>query len=129
MGEEPWVIAANDLIDLWEPGAAKLGKREAVLLCQLLEKLGYGIEPDPRFGSPNLKREMPAVLFPLLAGDPSAPSPAYAVACRLLHLMAAVAKADGTVSAEEEALLRPTSSPSTSFIQASRHGCEHTGTG
>jgi uncharacterized tellurite resistance protein B-like protein len=104
-GEEPWVIAANDLIDLWEPGADKLGKREAVLLCQLLEKLERGIEPDPRFGSPNLKRGMPAVLFPLLAGDPSAPSPAYAVACRLLHLMAAVAKADGTVSAEEEALL------------------------
>jgi uncharacterized tellurite resistance protein B-like protein len=104
-GEERWVIAANDLIDLWEPGANKLGKKEAVLLCQLLEKLGYGIEPDPRFGSPNLKREMPAVLFPLLAGDPSAPSPAYAVACRLLHLMAAVARADGTVSAEEEALL------------------------
>jgi uncharacterized tellurite resistance protein B-like protein len=104
-GQEPWVIAANDLIDLWEPEANKLGKKEAVLLCQLLEKLGYGIEPDPRFGSPNLKREMPAALFPLLAGDPSAPSPAYAAACRLLHLMAAVARADGTVSAEEEALL------------------------
>jgi uncharacterized tellurite resistance protein B-like protein len=102
---EPRVIEANDLIDLWEPGADRLGKKDAVLLCQLLEKLGCGIEPDPRFGSPNLKREMPAVLFPLGAGDPRAPSPAYATASVLLHLMAAVAQADGTVSGEEEALL------------------------
>lgn len=99
------VIEANRLIDLWEPGADKLGKKDAVLLCQLLEKLGCGIEPDPRFGSPNLKREMPAVLFPLGDGDPRAPSPAYAAAGLLLHLMAAVAQADGTVSDEEEALL------------------------
>jgi uncharacterized tellurite resistance protein B-like protein len=99
------VIEANDLIDLWEPGADKLGKKDAVLLCQLLEKLGCGIEPDPRFGSPNLKREMPAVLFPLGDGDPRAPSPAYAAAGLLPHPMAAVAQADGTVSDEEEALL------------------------
>jgi len=103
--DEPRVIEANDLIDLWEPGADKLGKKDAVLLCQLLEKLGCGIEPDPRFGSPNLKREMPAVLFPLGDGDPRAPSPAYAAAGLLLHLMTAVAQADGTVSGEEEALL------------------------
>lgn len=103
--DETRVIEANNLIDLWEPGADKLGKKDAVLLCQLLEKLGCGIEPDPRFGSPNLKREMPAVLFPLGAGDPRAPSPAYATASVLLHLMAAVAQADGTVSGEEEALL------------------------
>jgi uncharacterized tellurite resistance protein B-like protein len=103
--DELRVIEANRLIELWEPGADKLGKKDAVLLCQLLEKLGCGIEPDPRFGSPNLKREMPAVLFPLADGDPRAPSPAYAAAGLLLHLMAAVAQADGTVSDEEEALL------------------------
>jgi uncharacterized tellurite resistance protein B-like protein len=103
--DAPRVIEANDLIDLWEPGADKLGKKDAVLLCQLLEKLGCGIEPDPRFGSPNLKRGMPAVLFPSGDGDPRAPSPAYAAAGVLLHLMAAVAQADGTVSDEEEAIL------------------------
>lgn len=104
-GKELRAIEANDLIDLWEPGADKLGKKDAVLLCQLIEKLGCGIEPDPRFGSPNLKREMPAVLFLLGDGDPRAPSPAYAAAGLLLHLMAAVAQADGTVSGEEEMLL------------------------
>lgn len=104
-GEEPWVLAADELIELWEPGAEKLGKKEAVLLCQLLEKLGYGFEPDPRFGSPNPKRGMPAVLFALKAGDPRAPSPAYATASLLLHLLAAVASADGVVSAEEKSLI------------------------
>jgi uncharacterized tellurite resistance protein B-like protein len=104
-GEEPWTLEASELIEIWEPGVEKLGKRETVLLCQLLEKLGYGLEPDPRFGGPNPKRGMPAVLFPLRAGDPRAPSPAYAAASLLLHLLAAVAAADGTVSAEEEALL------------------------
>lgn len=103
--DELRVVGANDLIDLWEPSADKLGKKDAVLLCQLLEKLGCGIEPDPRFGGPNLKRDMAAVLFPLSEGDPRAPSPAYAAAGLLLHLMAAVAQADGTVSGEEETLL------------------------
>lgn len=104
-GEEPWVCEANELIELWEPGAQKLGKKEAVLLCQLLEKLGYGLEPDPRFGSPNPKCGMPAVLFALQEGDPRAPSPAFAAASLLLHLLAAVASADGTLSPEEQGLL------------------------
>jgi uncharacterized tellurite resistance protein B-like protein len=103
--DERFDVESNELIDLWEPGADKLGKKDTVLLCQLLEKLEYGIEPDPRFGGPNLKREIPTVLFPLGDGDPRAPSPAYAAAALLLHLMAAVAQADGTVSTEEEALL------------------------
>jgi uncharacterized tellurite resistance protein B-like protein len=103
--DERFDVEADDLIDLWEPGAEKLGKKDTVLLCQLLEKLEYGIEPDPRFGGPNLKREIPTVLFSLSDGDPRAPSPAYAAAALLLHLMAAVAQSDGTVSIEEEAQL------------------------
>lgn len=104
-GEEPWLIEAAELIDLWSPGLDKLPKKEAVLIVQLLEKLGYGIEPDQRFGGPPLKRDTSAVLFSGQAGDPRAPSPAYAAASLLLHLLAAVAAADGTVSGEEEELL------------------------
>lgn len=102
---EPWVVGAEKLIDLWDEGAGKLTKKEATLLSQLVEKLGYGIEPDPRFGGAALKRGIPAVIFPVGAGDPRAPSPAYAAATLVLRLMAAVAAADGTVSSEEEALL------------------------
>lgn len=103
--EEPWAIDSTELIELWSPGAEKLSKKETVMAVQLLEKLGYGIEPDPRFGGPSLKREMTAVLFSAEEGDPRAPSPAYAAARLMLDLLTAVAAADGTVSAEEEAAL------------------------
>lgn len=104
-GEEPWLIEGAELIDLWFPEADKLPKKEAVMVAQLLEKLGYGIEPDPRFGGPPLKRETTAVVFPGQAGDPRAPSPAFAAASLLLHLLAAVATADGVVSEDEEEVL------------------------
>jgi tellurite resistance protein len=102
---EPWVLQAEELVDLWEEGAEKLTKKEATLLSQLVEKLGYGIEPDPRFGGTGLRRGIPAVIFPVGDGDPRAPSAAYAAATLVLRLMTAVAAADGTVSSEEEALL------------------------
>jgi uncharacterized tellurite resistance protein B-like protein len=103
--EDPWLIEGAELIDLWSPGSDKLPKKEAVMVAQLLEKLGYGIEPDQRFGGPALKRETLAVLFRGQAGDPRAPSPAYAAASLLLHLLAAVAAADGVVSEDEEGML------------------------
>jgi uncharacterized tellurite resistance protein B-like protein len=103
--EEPWLIEGAELIDLWSPGSDKLPKKEAVMVAQLLEKLGYGIEPDQRFGGPALKRETLAVLFRGQAGDPRAPSPAYAAASLLLHLLAAVAAADGVVNEDEEEML------------------------
>jgi uncharacterized tellurite resistance protein B-like protein len=103
--EEPWLIEGAELIDLWSPGSDKLPKKEAVMVAQLLEKLGYGIEPDQRFGGPALKREMLAVLFRGQVGDPRAPSPAYAAASLLLHLLAAVAAADGVVREDEEEML------------------------
>src|SRR6185437_13861418 len=99
---EPWLIEGAELIDLWSPESDKLPKKEAVMVAQLLEKLGYGIEPDQRFGGPALKRETLAVLFQGQAGDPRAPSPAYAAATLLLHLLTAVAAADGVVSEDEE---------------------------
>jgi uncharacterized tellurite resistance protein B-like protein len=104
-GDKPWAIDSTELIELWSPDAEKLSKKEAVMAAQLLEKLGYGIEPDPRFGGPSLKREMTAVLFSAENGDPRAPSPAYAAARLMLDLLTAVAAADGVVSAEEEAEL------------------------
>lgn len=104
-GEEPWLIEGAELIDLWSPEADKLPKKEAVMVVQLLEKLGYGIEPDQRFGGPPLKRGTLAALFRGEAGDPRAPSPAYAAASLLLHLLTAVAVADGVVSQDEQEML------------------------
>lgn len=88
-------------------GSGKLTKNEAVLLAQLLEKGGYGIEPDVRFGGPALAPEATVVLFRLAdsAANPS-PTPQYTATSALLHLAVAVAAADGTVSDAEQHHLR-----------------------
>lgn len=100
-GEAPWSFDLGELIELWSPGAEKLPKKESVMAIQLIEGLGYGVEPDQRFGGPSPRPGTKGVLFNSQDGDPRAPSPAYATASLLLHLQAAVAAADGTVSAEE----------------------------
>jgi uncharacterized tellurite resistance protein B-like protein len=104
--EQPWFFDQGELIELWSPGAEKLPKKEAVMANQMVEALGYAIEPDQRFGGPSPRPGTPAVLFEALEGDPRSPSPAYASASLLLHLMSAVAAADGTINAEEEELLK-----------------------
>jgi uncharacterized tellurite resistance protein B-like protein len=99
---EPWALDPGELIELFSPGAEKLPKKEAVMVMQLLEKLGYGLEPDQRFGGPALRRGEEAVLFELGAADPRTPSPAYATASLMLALLAAVAAADGVISPEAQ---------------------------
>lgn len=101
-GEPPWVIDAGALIEIWAGEEAKLAKKEAIAMAQLVEKLGCGIEPDPRFGGPAPAAGSPAVLFRAGSSDPKSPSPAYAAASLLLHLLAAVAAVDGSISPEEE---------------------------
>lgn len=105
-GKSTATVPAQVLLESWPTATAgKLSKSEAVGLVQTLEKLGYGMEPDPRMGGPVLGLEETAVLFPLLPESPTAPSPDYLAALATLHLAAAVASADGTVTAEETARL------------------------
>lgn len=68
----------------------------------VLEKLGYGCEPDPRVIPVSLTPEEPVVLFPLDADARALPGEAFAVAAFKLHLAALVVQGDGAVSAEEE---------------------------
>jgi uncharacterized tellurite resistance protein B-like protein len=83
-------------------GVGKLAKSEGVLLAQLLEKGGYGIEPDVRFGGAPLAPGGTAVLFKLPTGSVAVASPGYAAATVLLHLAVAISAADGTISESEE---------------------------
>jgi uncharacterized tellurite resistance protein B-like protein len=101
-GDRPWLLEANALLARWPGNKPKLPKQEAVSLVQLVEKLGYGMEPDVRFGGSAPMRDGIVVIFPAQEHDPRAPSPAYATAAMLLDLVAAVAAADGTVTTEEE---------------------------
>jgi uncharacterized tellurite resistance protein B-like protein len=97
------VMDADEVIALWPDATRpKMTKTEAVTLSQLFEKLGYGIEPDVRFGGPALEAGASAVLFQLPRDAPSAPSAAYSAAMLVLHLGVAVAYADDAVAADEE---------------------------
>lgn len=103
-GADAAPLAAAKLIERWPvatPG--KLGKPEAVALSLLLERLGYGAEPDVRFSG--IKPEAPGrvLLFRLGDGPPATPSPAYAAAATFLQFAVLVAAADGPLNAAEEA--------------------------
>jgi uncharacterized tellurite resistance protein B-like protein len=96
-------VEGSELLARWPSSAsARLKKAESVLLAQFLQKRGCGIEPDVRFGGPRLSGEAQVLLYQLIPGSPSAPSPAYVGATVLVHLAAAVAAADGTISDKEQ---------------------------
>ncbi len=106
-GGEPALVSAADLLGsspLFPSGA--LGKVEALAIAQLLAKLGYGIEPDVRFGGPVLDRDGSVAIFRLDPGAASAPTAEYAGASLLFHLGVAVAAADEVVEEEASMLFR-----------------------
>jgi tellurite resistance protein len=100
------LIHAKQLIELW-PSAKddRLTKKEATQLAQLLEKLGVGLEPDPRFGGKPLNDNGKAVLFKLPQNVPKTASKEYKSATILFHLAAIVSGADGTVDDSERLFL------------------------
>lgn len=87
----------------------KPGKRDMQGLAASLAVLGYGIEPDPVFGGRLPRQNEPLALFRssgdgTMDGAPAA-SDAYCNALLRLTLAVMVAGADGSVAAEERALL------------------------
>lgn len=101
-GEPSVELPGSELLDRWGScPTTKMPRADATLLARLLEKRGYGIEPDPRFGGPPLASDRPCVVFRLPETAPSAPSPAYAAATITLQLAVAVAAVDDDVSRKE----------------------------
>jgi uncharacterized tellurite resistance protein B-like protein len=99
-------LKAEELFAWIAPARAeKLTKKEMVVLAQLLAKLGYGLEPDVRFGGPSLRVGDWATVFRLAADAPTAASEAYLAATLLSDLFVAVAAADGTLGRDEYDLL------------------------
>jgi tellurite resistance protein len=95
-------IPGRDLVSRWPHATdGKLSRTEAVLLAQFLEKRGYGVEPDVRFGGPVLDGSGPACVFRLPQEAASTASSNYTGATLLLRLAATVAHADGVVCTEE----------------------------
>lgn len=94
----------------------RLTKPDATFLAYLLGHLGFGIEPDVRFGGQPIAAQRPAVLFRLegaAPGSDSTVSAAYSAATVLAQLAAAVngasaadGVADGNPSDRIASLLR-----------------------
>ena len=104
--DERILVSAEELIVYWEhESAERLSKKESVALAQVLERQGFGIEPDARFGGPSLKMQGKIAIFRLGKEAMATASREYGAATILLHLAAVVAAADGVVSEEEESHL------------------------
>lgn len=98
-----FAVSGAELIGHWTAERRdRLSKTEFVALTQVLEALGYGVEPDVRFGGPTLTAATIAMLFPIQASYPQTPSASYGAATLLLHLAAAVASSDGDITEAEE---------------------------
>ncbi|WP_282422139.1 TerB N-terminal domain-containing protein [Polyangium sp. 15x6] len=84
----------------------KRTKADFVTVAQLLQRRGYGLEPDVRFGGPLPDAEGSVVVFNLPTDAPTSPSPEYHAVALLMHLATVIAAADDDVSETEEKQLR-----------------------
>lgn len=100
------VVEAKTLLEIFSPlNQAKFQKSDALTIAQLCAKLGYGLEPDPRFTSDPIETDGKCVLFKAEGVLPSAPTEAYKTASLIMRLCATVVSADGTVTPAEEQIL------------------------
>ncbi len=96
-------LPARELLNLMDiTGDKALSKSDCVSIAQMLGILGYGIEPDIRFGDNRIEPAGKAVLFSLDENEPRTPGPSYKAASAALHLATAICAADGSVSEAEE---------------------------
>lgn len=79
-------------------------RKFATSLSKLLFNLGIGIEPDPRFGGPLIKKGK-MVMFKLLPHSEENLSSDYASMCVLLDIICLVASIDGDISLAEEQVI------------------------
>jgi tellurite resistance protein len=97
------LLEAKDLLHFWpSKNPEKLTKKESVQFTQLLERWGFGLEPDVRFGGKPLSSGEKVLIFQIKGETLSSPSREYSAAMLVLHLAAMVSAADGYIAAEEE---------------------------
>ncbi len=119
--EQTTMIAGADLIARWPASTPeKLSKVEFVLYAQLLDRLGYGVEPDVRFGGPTLSAG-PAAIFRLPPGPETQASPAYMRATLLLLLANTVCFADGPPGEAERRYLGAYAEVAPGLTEAEKH--------
>lgn len=107
IGEQPLGrLNAGDLLASWPNISSDvLSKKEHLIIAQLLSGLGYGMEPDVRFGALRMIRTATVIVYRQPKDAPHAPSAQYTAATMLLKLATLVSAADGAISQEEESFL------------------------
>ena len=101
--EDGAAVAGSDLMTHWDCARAdRMSKGELGGFARALGSLGYGVEPDPRFGGGGIRADQKVILFPLGPERLAAATPAYRAATLVLHLAALVAASDGEVGESEE---------------------------
>ena len=99
--ESGGVIGTGSVLAGFGVGERRASRKESARVIAALEHLGFGIEPDVRFGGPGLHPQEECVVFRVDARSPRAMSPRYAASTLLLHLGAMVAGADEAAGDEE----------------------------
>jgi uncharacterized tellurite resistance protein B-like protein len=101
------ILSRNDLLSLVHaPSDGSFAKREAVALAQYLASIGFGMEPDVRFGGPIPEAETKVYLFATKRDAAGAPTQAYNAAMLVIRLAGMVSAAEGAIGREEEQHLR-----------------------
>lgn len=96
-------IDAASILKFWPPARnGKYAKSDALALVQFLDKLGFGLEPDVRFGGPRLDSVLHVVAFLEGTDARKTPTTEYLSATLSLRLASAVAVADGVVTEAEQ---------------------------
>jgi uncharacterized tellurite resistance protein B-like protein len=115
VSHSPIVISGEELFQHWSgANPEKLNKAESEGLSQMLEKLGYGIEPDPRLSSTYPKLTSRVALFRLDTENLRYLSTEYLAATLIAHLALAIASGDELPSPIEREYLNQNL---TEFIQ------------
>lgn len=112
---------ASELIERWHTGAKdRLARADAISLAQFLERHGFGIEPDVRFGGEVIESDGRVVVFRQASAPASTPSAAYVSAAMLLRLGVAVAGTDGSLADTERAFLEAKADGALDLLQSER---------
>lgn len=100
--DAPVLVQAGDLAERCIGSRRdRLERKEVTEAALILQRFGFGIEPDPRFGGGAIFGTERVCLFRLPSDAPLAPSDGYSAAELLIRLCVAVACADDTASSEE----------------------------
>jgi tellurite resistance protein len=119
-GEEIGRVKVDDLVALFPTKKrGTLYKNEARTLCDLIRKMGFGIEPDTARGGQNLGRSEIAMIYRIPDGDVGEVEWSDA-ATLLLRLGAAVAASNDSITEEEERALEAQLEEALSLNEAQR---------